>query len=80
MLGLAQIMDKCVVATDQMGSLRIFSYPVLADRGYYHCPIEHLNDVGICLTTPECKWLVTYSPVDRCINIWEVNLCESTDS
>lgn len=39
MLALVQILDKCVVATDEMGSLRIFSYPVSADHSYSHCLI-----------------------------------------
>lgn len=72
MLGLAQIMDRCVVATDEIGSLRVFSYPVVADRGYSRCLIEHLTNIRICIATPDCKRIVTYSSMDRCINIWEV--------
>jgi hypothetical protein len=73
LLALAQLVDKCVVASDEMGSLRIYEYPVSQERGYSVCILEHLNNVNICVATPDCKILVTYSPVDRCINIWDIS-------
>jgi hypothetical protein len=55
-----------------MGSLRIFKYPVVQEQTYSKCYFEHLNNITICLASPDCRKLVTYSKVDRNINLWNV--------
>lgn len=31
-----------------------------------------MNNIKLCLATPNGQRVATYSSVDRCINIWEV--------
>lgn len=60
-------MNKCLVATDQMGSVRVFVKGLLSQV----C-IEHLNEVYICAVSPFNRLLVTVGKEDRAIHFWEI--------
>lgn len=72
LFGMAQLMNKCVVATDEVGTLRLFQYPLTQERGYTECLVEHMCDITICVASPDCRKLITYSRMDRCLNLWRV--------
>lgn len=57
MLKLVQVMNKCVLATDEMGSLRLFPYPISPNCGQVY--VEHLNHVYLCVVSPDSRSLVT---------------------
>ncbi len=62
-----KVKNKCLVATDEMGSVRVFVKGVLSQV----C-IEHLNEVYICVVSPYNRQLVTVSRVDRAMHFWEL--------
>lgn len=69
LLQVTQIMNKCVVVTDEMGSLRVFGYPA---KGYFDAQFYHLNNISICKVSPDSKTLITMSEYDRAIHIWNI--------
>ena len=69
LLEVVQVMDKCVLVTDEMGSLRLFEYPV---KGYSNVQFYHLNNVTICKVSPDSKKLITVSEYDKSIHIWDI--------
>jgi len=70
LLKLVKVMNKCVVATDEMGSLRLFPYPFIPNRSQVY--VEHLNHVYLCVLSPDSRTLVTVGREDRAIHFWEV--------
>lgn len=67
---LVQVMNKCLVATDEIGSVRVFVRGVLRQI----C-IEHLNEVYICTVSPFNRLLVTVGKQDRAMHFWEITDC-----
>lgn len=66
LLRLVQVMNKCLVATDEMGRVRVYSKGVLSQV----C-IEHLNQVYICEVSSFNKLIVTVGKEDRAMHFWE---------
>lgn len=71
-LKITKLGEKAVAVTDQMGTIRIFHYPCDASsgQGYSTCLAQHLNIVNQCVISPDKKYLVTSSEVDRSVLIW----------
>lgn len=68
-------MNHSVLATDEMGSVRVFRYqqdPQDNSIDYYHIYLEHLNDVYLCIISADCNVLVTVGSLDKSIIIWKV--------
>jgi WD40 repeat protein len=70
LLKLVQVMNKCLVATDEIGSVRVFREP-FSGKGASQICIEHLNEVYICDVSPDSRLLVTVSREDRAMHFWE---------
>lgn len=64
-----QITNKCVVVTDEIGSLLVFGYPA---KGYVAAHFYHLNNVYICQVSPDHKRLITVGEYDKSIHIWDI--------
>ena len=64
-------MNKCWVATDEIGSIRVFREPLNGKGIASQICIEHLNEVYICVVSPDSKLLVTVSREDRAMHFWE---------
>jgi WD40 repeat protein len=71
LLRVVQVMNEGVIATDEMGSVRVFPYPLAANRNY-KVHIDHLNHIYLCVLSPDYHTLVTVSREDRAIHLWEV--------
>lgn len=70
---MVQLKDKGVIATDEIGSVRVFAYPITANKDQsYQVYIEHLNHIYICVLSPDNRMLVTVSREDRAIHIWDL--------
>ncbi|KAL4497254.1 hypothetical protein ABPG72_011189 [Tetrahymena utriculariae] len=72
-LKVQKIGDRQIAVTDEMGSIRLFSYPCTSQsKGYFKCYTDHLNFINQCILSPDKKYLVTSSQRDRCTLIWRV--------
>lgn len=73
LLKVVQVRNQCLIATDTMGSLRLFPYPLEAIKDHpSRAYVEHLNEVYICVLSPDSRTLVTVGREDRAIHFWEV--------
>lgn len=71
-LKITPIGEKSIAVSDEMGTLRIFSYPCPSGSGYMRLYTEHLNYINQCVASPDKETLVTTSEKDRCIMVWKV--------
>lgn len=68
-------MNHSVLATDEMGSVRIFKYGQNFEDNnieYYRIYLEHLNNVYICMISSDCSVLVTVGWHDQAIILWKI--------
>ena len=82
LLRIAEIRNHSILATDEMGSVRVYRYrkesqghEINYDRFY----LEHLNEVFLCVLSSNCALLVTVGRCDRCIFIWKVSNFEKEE-
>jgi len=61
-----------VVVGDELGTIRLFNYPNVYGQGYYQCYSEHLFTITNCLFSPDRKFFLSTSEMDRCIFKWKV--------
>ena len=70
---IAKVIGLPVVAIgDDLGTIRLFSYPNKTGDPYYQCYSDHLYSVSNCLFSPNRKFLLSTSEYDRCIIKWKV--------
>jgi len=57
-----------------MGTIRIFNYPCEIGSAieFLQCYGQHLNAVNNCVLSPDKKYLITTSEIDRCLFIWTI--------
>jgi WD40 repeat protein len=71
---IAKVIGLPVVAIgDDIGTIRLYSYPNKTGEPYYQCYADHLYSVSNCLFSPNRKLLLSASEYDRCIFKWKVN-------
>ena len=76
LLRIVQVMNLSILATDEIGSLRVFKYPLILDdreltyRKFY---LENLNTVFLAILSSDSRTLVTVGKEDRSILIWKIN-------
>ena len=71
---IAKVIGLPVVAIgDDLGTIRLFSYPNKTGDPYYQWYSDHLFSVSNCLFSPNRKFLLSTSEYDRCIIKWKVN-------
>jgi WD40 repeat protein len=68
---LSRVGRNSLVATDEIGTIRLFEYPC-KHTGYYQLYSQHLNYINTCHISPDWKYLITSSRVDKCIFIWRI--------
>lgn len=64
-----------------MGSVRVYKYPVLLDEKeimYDRIYIHHLNEIHICVLSPDSRTLLTVSRYDKAIHIWKLHYNQPT--
>ena len=73
-MNICKLSERSIAVTDEMGSIRLFNYPCesAAGMGYYAIYTDHLNIINQCVISPDKKYLVTCSEIDRCVLIWRV--------
>ena len=75
---IAQILyltDNHLLVGDQLGTLRIFDYPVQDKKlGQLHlaCYTDHLNVINGLEISSNKKWVISMSQMDRSLILWEV--------
>lgn len=74
-LQITMLGKDAIAVTDEMGTIRIFNYPCTSStgNGYVNCYADHLSYINSCVISPNGKYLVTTSEVDRSIFIWQIN-------
>lgn len=56
---------------DEVGTIRLYSYPNLGNEGYYQCHQDHLYKITKCLFTQDARSLISLSSYDRCVFKWK---------
>ena len=65
---IAKVVGMPVVAVgDELGTIRVFSYPNKDGDAYYQCYSDHLYSVSNLIFSPNRKFLISTSEYDRCI-------------
>jgi len=72
---IVKVRGKPVIAVgDEIGTIRLFSYPNLGNEGYYQCKQEHLYKITKCLFSQDARFLVSVSSYDRCVFKWRCTM------
>ena len=67
--------DNHLLVGDQLGTLRIFDYPISNKKlGQLHlsCYTDHLNIINGLEISTNKKWVISMSEMDRSLILWEV--------
>jgi WD40 repeat protein len=65
-----QVKNKCLIATDESGSVRVFNYPRTEKGTISKVYIEHLNEVFICVISKDERTMITVGREDKSIHFW----------
>jgi len=70
---IAKVIGRPIVAIgDEIGTIRLFSYPNKNGDQYYQCYAEHCFIVSSSLFSPDRKIFLSCSEYDKCIMKWNV--------
>ena len=61
-----------MIVGDELGTIRLFNYPNISGEGYYKCYSDHLFVVTNCLISPDRKFFLSSSDMDRCVFKWKI--------
>lgn len=71
---ITKVQGRPIVAVgDELGTIRLYNYPNTTGEGYYQCYSDHLFTITSCSFSPDRKYFLSTSEVDRCIFKWKVN-------